>query len=112
MADLNEIVEMRQQAADRLDALITEAATAYRELASFTGDVQQLTFRANKRMHQGAVAVASEPVHGLSSYPERVKALIDWRLFGTGDGRTIDLPAIVQEENDRAARFIQQMGVK
>lgn len=106
---LHKTVELRQDAAERLNRLIIEAADAYKEFAGLTADLHQLAFRANKRTQQGYVTLVTEPVHGLSSYPERVRALIEWQLFGTGDGRTIDLSAIVMEENDRAARFIQQM---
>lgn len=105
----HETIENRQHQAEVLSHLIDALADQYKVVAAETQTLSRMLFDANKRRYQGAVSVANDPVHGLHDLMPRVKMLIEHKLFGGADGATIDLPAIVKGENDRALRFIEQM---
>lgn len=106
--NINEVIENRQHQSEVLSHLIDALADQYKVVAAETANFAKLLFDADQRRQNGA-RLLSPPVHGLDGLEARVRAAVEYRLFGTGDGGTVDLTATVRNENASAAKFVADM---
>ena len=101
MSKITEITAARQEQATRLASLIDQTAEAFKELDASTMVLRQSVYPLGK----GPNSVHGTQIHGMDNLHTRVKSLIQWKLYGDGDGRTIDLINIVDIENQSAVRL-------
>ncbi len=81
---------------------------AYTELCSTTGELHQALFRADNRRQNG-VRVYNTPVSGMDNVEDRVRTLVEYSLFRPANSENVDLAHIVNTENSRALKFVQDI---
>lgn len=96
-----ETTETRMTHAEAFVDLLEQTAAAYHNLQASTADLKQAIFPFGKRFQNG-VPMYSEPVHGLDNLTQRVTDLVQFKLFGTGQGSTVDIIKTIENEHKTA----------
>jgi hypothetical protein len=100
---------VRQAKAERVVDLINEAAAEFKDLhvsTSALGEaVGSLIYDKRLRDHGKRPSISQEAIPGMNTLPERVKAMVDYSMFGIGRN-SVDLVQCITEENNAVLKEV------